>query len=364
MARLHSLFLKPSLQCTARCVHCERRREFYDKRKGPPLTIDHYRSIIAEARSLGAASLHLSGGEPTLYRHLAELVSEGSRAGMFTILNTNGSLLTRDSAKELLEAGLRSVNISIHSHVKSRHDDVRGREGNFDEVVSAVGIFRELRDSSFPGFILSTQTIVTKSNFMELADIIDLVCSLDVDAHGLSYLEGDFDLERSPDGEDVETLRSTVIPEVVSRLARFKFKNPILKRAAMKVVSRLYGGSPETRRRMSRGAYRRVNGPVNCREPNGFAMVLAEGSVLPCNMVEYTDGPILGNVFEEKLGSIMRSDAWKNFARTGYEYCVQCPLELHFHIPLSISLRKLLPLAFANPAFEQKSILKRAREGM
>ena len=340
------------------------------------MTLDDFRAVIGEAAGLGADSLHVSGGEPTLYPHLARLIHEGDRLNLYTVLNTNGSLLTPDLARDLVRNGLRSVIVSIHSHSAATHDAIRRRRGNFDEVVRAVEILRELRDTSHPHLLISTQTIVTRENYLDLPGIIDLVCRLDVDAHGLSYVEGDFDLEHSLTMEDIGILRSVVLPEITARLKRHRYKNVLLKWAATRLVSRLYGGTVERQREMSRGIYHGRGdgggrgsgtgrgGDAGCRTPAGFAMVLADGSVLPCNMVEYTDGPVLGNVKQNGLGEILRSEDWLDFTRNGYDYCRRCPTHLHFHIPISATVRKLLPLARRNPAFEQKSVVRRLSEAM
>lgn len=328
------------------------------------MSLDEYASIIREAVGLGAGSLHVSGGEPTLYPHLAHLIHEGDRLNLYTVLNTNGSLLTRELAGDLVRGGLRSVIISIHGDSAEKHDAIRRRAGNFDEVIGAIEILRELRDTYSPHLLISTQTIVTRSNYTDLPGIIDLVCRLEVDAHGLSYIEGDFDLEHTLTMEDIEVLRADVLPRTVSRLGRHAFKNVLLKWAATRLVSRLYGGTVERRRDLSRGVYNGKRGDFECRTPAGFAMVLADGSVLPCNMVEYTNGPILGNVKKNGLAEIIRSDDWLDFKRNGYDYCRHCPTHLHFHIPISANLRKLLPLALRNPAYEQKSVIGRLAEAM
>jgi hypothetical protein len=93
-------------------------------------------------------------------------------------------------------------------------------------------------------------------------------------------------------------------------------------------------------------------------------MVLADGSVLPCNMVEYSGGPVLGNVRQAALADILRSDAWRRFARDGYESCAQCPSHLHFHLPISVGLGSLLGLVRRNPAEEQKSVAVRVTEAL
>ena len=364
MGSLHSLFLKPSLKCTANCIHCRRRKEFYHSRGDSRLTLSDFIEVIEEAGSLGATSLHLSGGEPTLYNDLPQLIEAGRKLSMFVVLNTNGSLINREYAENLLAAGLNSVIISIHSGDKERHEKIRGRKGNYEEVLNSIKIFRELRDTVYPNFLISTQTIITKSNFLDLPSIIDLVCELQVDAHGISYLEGDFQCENTLNIEQIEILRSTVIPKVLHRLKEHKFRNIALRFAAVNLMKRLYKGDAERIKDFSQGIYIRKNGSLNCRTPKGFALVLNDGSVLPCNMTEYTDGPILGNIKERSLKEIVTSTEWKNFLKTGYKYCKNCPTHLHFHIPISTTIIKILPLIFNNPAYEQKSLKDRISEAM
>ena len=334
--------------------------------------MDEYAKIIEQARRMGARALHLSGGEPTLYPKLEELVGLGNRAGMFVVLNTNGSLITEELAGRLLSAGLNSVIISIHSPIDTIHDGIKGRPGSLGEVLRSLAIFRKLKRDSFNDFLLTTQTIVSRVNYRRLDGVIDLACGYDVDGHGVSYLEGCADGNLRMRSEDIEELRREVIPRTVKTLKRHSFGNPLLRYAAIRLIKGLYArdngdlsGTP---------AHGRKNGDLGaptkgsraggrkgrvCRTPSVFAMVLREGSVLPCNMVEYAGGPIMGNVKEESLEQIVGGLKWKEFEREGFELCQDCPAHRHFHIPLSIGLGKLLRLGTRNPAEEQKSALTR-----
>jgi MoaA/NifB/PqqE/SkfB family radical SAM enzyme len=361
---LRSLFLKPTLACTARCSHCESRMEFYRSLGRERLTLADHRRIIAEARQLGARALHLSGGEPTLYADLPELVRAGRRAGMFAILNTNGSRITDVLAAELLEAGLGAVILSLHSATSPLHDRIKRRPGSFDEVLQSVRCFANARRESRARFLITTQTIVTRQNYRELEAIVDLVCGLQVDAHGISYLEGDSAGESLLGLDEIRELRDVVLPAVVRRLERHAFRSPVLRFAALRLVRRLYSGDTRQQQHLAAGRFRGEAARRRCHTPSVFAMVLADGSVLPCNMAEYAHGPILGNARQESLGAILTSERWRRFAREGFALCPSCPSHLHFHVPVSVGLGSLLGFARRNPAEEQKSIAGRMAEAL
>ncbi len=59
------------------------------------------------------------------------------------------------------------------------------------------------------------------------------------------------------------------------------------------------------------GIYRPRRRP--CTVPRKQALVLANGDVHPCNMVEYVHEPIMGNLFEQSLTALWRGADWKHF---------------------------------------------------
>lgn len=362
--QLQSLFVKPVAECTADCSHCRLRRQFRaGKDKLPALTLPDYHDLFADAAPLGVRSLHISGGEPTLFPGLVDLVRLGKQHGWFVILNTNGSRPDRRLATDLLWAGLDAVIISLQGAYPATHDAIRGRPGHWEKTVETINIYRNARQHT-PSFFLTTQTIISRRNFRELPGIIDRVCSSDVDAHGLSYLEADFAKENLLDLSEIDELRQGILPQITSRLKRHSFAHPLLRVAATRAAKKIYRGDGETRRKFSLGYFRGFDRLSPCRAPEVFAMVTTEGFALPCSMVEYVHAPIMGNVRDAPLSRMWNSKQWNDFRQNRFKWCRHCPVYLHFHIPVSASLRKLIRLSFRNPAPEQKSILTRIREAL
>lgn len=359
--KLRSLFIKPTLACTANCLHCRHRQELYRQiENNNKLKLPDYARLFHEVRKIGTESLHISGGEPTLYDQLPDLIAEGKRHKWFVILNTNGSTLNFTMASELFRAGLDAVIVSLQSTDPVIHDAMRQKCGHLNKIVESIGLLQRMKKKFNPNFLLSTQTIITKKNYLDLPNIVRLVCQLDSDAHGFSYLEGDFERELLLSVEEIMDLKQTIIPEMLEVLNAYPFKNSILKYAAMRSVAKLYNEKITSLESYSKGVYRdKKYTRSHCRAPEIFAMVLPNGDVHPCNMVEYVHAPIVGNILKQEFYEIWQGQMWNEFRQERFMWCHYCPAHIHFHIPLAITMAQVLRLALKNPAPEQKSIKER-----
>ena len=59
---------------------------------------------LAQAAELGVLQLHLSGGEPTVRRDLAQIIAQAASVGLYSNLITAGVLLTRERLEDLAAA--------------------------------------------------------------------------------------------------------------------------------------------------------------------------------------------------------------------------------------------------------------------
>jgi molybdenum cofactor biosynthesis protein A, bacterial len=105
-------------RCNFRCTYCMPKELFGDRYPFLPkrelLTFEEIHRLVRLFASLGVRKVRLTGGEPLLRRNLDELV--GMLAAVDGIediaLTTNGLLLHR-YGRQLYDAGLRRVNISL-----------------------------------------------------------------------------------------------------------------------------------------------------------------------------------------------------------------------------------------------------------
>ncbi len=90
-------------------------------------------------------SVSFTGGEPTIYEDLPELIRYASKQNNMRVnLITNGTLITPEMAKEFALAGLTSAQVSIESGLSSEHDAITGVPGS--HAASTSG-FRALKEA-------------------------------------------------------------------------------------------------------------------------------------------------------------------------------------------------------------------------
>jgi len=123
-------------KCNADCEHCS----FFDgidKIKKKTLTLAQSQKLIKDAQEIGVSVINFTGGEPLTRKDLPEIIRAVNKDLSTTILFTNGWFLS-DRVKELKEAGLDSIFISIDSADPDRHDTFRGTKGLFARAVEGI----------------------------------------------------------------------------------------------------------------------------------------------------------------------------------------------------------------------------------
>lgn len=124
--------------CDQKCVHCGPRS---GTRRRDELTTDECLRLVDELAAAGVGEITLIGGEAYLRGDLLLIVRRIRELGMTPTLTTGGYNLTREVAEGLVEAGIRSVSVSIDG-LEVCHDGLRGRPQSFQR---AFGALRQMR---------------------------------------------------------------------------------------------------------------------------------------------------------------------------------------------------------------------------
>lgn len=123
--------------CNFACPYC--RPEVVDASTSGILSVAQWMKILRAFSSLGIRAVRLTGGEPLLYPHIEELLVAMKREKLFEdiSLTTNGSLLAQ-RAKQLKEAGLDRVNISLDGLTEDLFRERTGGIGILQHTLDAV----------------------------------------------------------------------------------------------------------------------------------------------------------------------------------------------------------------------------------
>ncbi len=334
--KLEQLVIKPTLACTSNCPTCSFRKDLHKeliKRKS--LSVEQWLKVFDNAESLGTRRLDISGGEPTLYKRLTDLISAAKGKGWYVNLNSNGSQITEAYAYELLRAGLDSIAISLYSPYPDAHDKMRCNPGLWKKATSAVRIFAELR-KRYPKFSVITQTLLMRENYKSLPELIELHYNLGSQTIAFTYLEGDFDKKFLLNKNEIADFKENTLPKAID----FCKKLPAsVRQDAISTLESCYSEKITSIANFAKGIYRPKEAKMTpCQRPKNFALILANGDVHPCNMVEYSHEPVMGNIFDSDLVDIWQSEKWNKFREELFDYCILCPINLYMSIPLRLHL--------------------------
>jgi len=156
------LWLELETQCNLACRFCY--NYWKDGSAPEPQTRTTSETIAALRRLFEAAEVTqvaFSGGEPLLRPDLLELVRLAQSYGIYAILTTNGTLLTRSRIAELRDAGIGTFQISLHSHLPTMHDHLSGGTAWHGAICAMI----RLREAGLPMVPVFVATNLNLSHF-------------------------------------------------------------------------------------------------------------------------------------------------------------------------------------------------------
>ncbi len=139
--------------CNQRCLHCYAAGQVQSEVK--EFSTNEWKRVIDECRKIGIPQLTFTGGEPTMRDDLPELIAYAK--WFVTRLNTNGVKLTKKLCKELYNACLDSVQITLYSANETEHNTLVGAN-NFCRTVEGI------KNAIEAGLNISINTPLCKGN--------------------------------------------------------------------------------------------------------------------------------------------------------------------------------------------------------
>lgn len=128
--------ISPDLKCNNKCIMCQD-----GFREDNMNTTTNYNEFLdnlnREINFDNTYRVAISGGEPTLYPHLFELVQYLKSKGINNItLYTNARQLKDENyLLKLIDAGINHFHVALHSHIKDIATKISGVENSYDETL-------------------------------------------------------------------------------------------------------------------------------------------------------------------------------------------------------------------------------------
>ena len=168
------VFWEVTKGCNLRCIHC--RATATELASPTDLPTARALDIISQISEFANPILVLSGGEPLYRTDIFQLASYATQRGLRVALATNGTLVTKEIARKVVDSGVKRVSISLDGANAQTHDTFRGIPGAFD---AAIYGFRNLKEL---GMAVQINMTIARHNAKELPAVLDMVRRIGADA--------------------------------------------------------------------------------------------------------------------------------------------------------------------------------------
>lgn len=284
LPRTMTLKLEPTTRCNFSCGFCYGRHL-----EQGDLTLADFETMLERFPDLRAVEL-TGEGEPLLNKDIYGFIAQASQRALHTHITTNGSALTERNIDKLLDAGLKSLAVSMESLDPEKFRQYR--PGGSVEQTRA-GIARVVARKRERGADLAVSLWVTL-----MRNTVGEMPAFQRFAHeaGVDHFECFQTLNPMPSyGKFYDRqLRDNMLAEdEVARLIADPATDPEVT-AALRSATAVYRQS-------------------SCGIFMGTAMVNWQGEMTPCCLLKVPDQPSLGNLRHESLDAIWAKPAFETF---------------------------------------------------
>jgi len=166
--------------CNLACMHCRA-----SATHGPfsgELDTDGAFRLLDQISQVGKPIIILTGGEPLLRPDIFDIARYGTQKGLRMVMAPNGTLITEKFAKQMADAGIQRISISLDGATRETHDRFRGIDGAFEGALRGIKLAKEA------GVEFQVNTTITKTNLKEIPEIQELAIKLGAVAHHIFLL--------------------------------------------------------------------------------------------------------------------------------------------------------------------------------
>jgi len=171
-------------RCNFRCVYCMD-PDVRFLRKSQLMTLPEMVRVARICVDLGVRKIRLTGGEPTIYPHLDDLIGQLSRLPIDDLaMTTNGSLFDLDRARLWKRLGLRRLTLSLDTLREDRFTSITRSSTTPAKVIASITAARDagLRP------VRVNAVIVRGRNEDEILDLVALARELDIEMRFIEYM--------------------------------------------------------------------------------------------------------------------------------------------------------------------------------
>jgi radical SAM protein len=282
--------------CDLACLHC--RADAEPKRYPGELDTNQALDLIRQIHEWQVPLFVMTGGDPLKRDDLLLLVQECSKRKMnFALAPSVTPLLTFERLKELKDAGIRRVSLSLDGAGSETHDRFRGIPGTYARFREASRQVREL------GIRLQINTTLARHNKDQVWDMAKIIREFSIDLWSVFFLVpmGRAKKDQVLDARETEKALNELFDVLKEKWFDVKtteahhFRRVILQRHGVTPEQLLSGDISDPEPSLQRAARGISDG-------RGFVFISHSGEVCPSGFLPLSGG----NVKKEPLAGIYR----------------------------------------------------------
>jgi len=282
--RAYSISWNITKRCNLNCEHCYLDADFRGGFRVDELTTEECFRVIDQIAEVNPnAFLILTGGEPLLRPDIYEITRYAADKKFMVVLGTNGTMINRENAQKIKDAGAHGVGISIDSMEASKHDQFRGMSTAWEKSMEAFNILNEV------GVDFLIQMSVSDMNYKEIPDVIEFSEKIGAVAFNLYFLvctgrgQGNTDISNEAYEEALKIL--------YDQQMKYKGRLMINSKCAPQYKRVVYENDPES-------VYQRTYSG-GCPAGTHYSRISPEGDLTPCPFIAESVGNLKTDTFKE-----------------------------------------------------------------
>jgi MoaA/NifB/PqqE/SkfB family radical SAM enzyme len=304
------VFIEVTNRCNLLCETCP--RTYFEREPLKSLSLKEFIIIAEQFPHMQRALLH-GIGEPLLNRELPQIIKYLKGRNVEVIINSNGTLLTPQWQKNLIESGLDQYRCSIDGATNETYARIRGAALLPKLKKGLEGLVKTKEQLGAITPHISIWCVATRENLQELPDLLRLAASLGVPE---VYMQRMVFFAKSPDqqygmardeiaifGKD-DDVEERIIEECTTLSSDLGIN--FLASGGRDPINSLAAARPADFAPWQA-----------CMRPWTTAYITANGNCLPCCISPFAtndyDSLILGNLFERPFHEIWNEPLYQKF---------------------------------------------------
>lgn len=182
--KINYLRISVTQRCNFRCLYCMPKIPFNHQPKENLLSFEELFLFVKVAIDEGIEKIRITGGEPLLRKDLSVFIKmiNDYKKDLDLAITTNGFLL-KDFAKDLKDAGLKRLNISLDT-LESKKAKILAQKDVLDSVLAGID------EALSVGLKVKLNTVVLKGiNDDELIPLLEFAKSKNIQIRFIEFME-------------------------------------------------------------------------------------------------------------------------------------------------------------------------------